>query len=57
MKLKSENFKRKKPHKKYMKAEVESKTDRIYSMIRIIEVDWAWWDIQYRNQIPSWWHE
>jgi len=41
MKLKSENLKRKKPHKKYIKAKVESKTDRIYSMITTIEVNWA----------------
>jgi len=41
MKLKFKNLKRKKIHEKHIKAEVKSKTDRIYSMIRTTEVDQA----------------
>jgi len=31
--------------------------DKCNSMIRTMEEDWAWQDMRYRNQLPSWWHE
>ena len=30
--------------------------DECNSIIKTIGVDQAWWDMQYGNWIPSWWH-
>jgi len=38
-KIKIWKFENKKPHEKYMEAEVKSKTNKIYSMIRTTEVN------------------